>query len=540
MSQVKLDPTDQVDPSTYNEPERERCRTDLLYLARTYMHYEDMDDTVHGDLVAQLHKYIAGCKAWVASRTLAKKIKGVFTKKHKYPVPVVFELFRGALKTSLLTISWVIQRILIDPNITMRIITYGTKRSIEIYDELREHLKNPELVKLFPDILWENPKKNSSKWGDNALNVKRTRVVAGYTVKVDSIMGGITGSHCDIMVFDDPHDIENTETPELIHKVIERFRNCRSVLKPGGWRIIIGTIWKKDDFYAWCAEKGFQIYRRVATYNSKGEECDCDDPDAHSYFPGLFPLEELRQIKKEIGRKRYAGQYNLKPLADEDIKFTEEMLKSYSDDPVYKKIWILVDPALSRTKKADSSVICVVGQPKDENQRLKVLKSRELRVKPRALIDAMLDEYIWHSHLPGNPEVYLGIEAAQLQFILAEWLKEAMQKLNLYFEVHELKHGNKPKEERVNKLLPLFENGAIELHNTRTTKLRAQLLDWGATAHDDHVDALAYLPQVMDQQVEVRVIDPREGTYADEEDPNSLEAILRDMAMAEGPSWKDL
>jgi len=63
MSQVKVDPTDKIDPSTFDEEERQRCRTDLLHLARTYLHYNDLDDTVHGEIAARVNNYVAKSRA---------------------------------------------------------------------------------------------------------------------------------------------------------------------------------------------------------------------------------------------------------------------------------------------------------------------------------------------------------------------------------------------------------------------------------------------------------------------------------------------
>ena len=544
MAKRPAQPPKEITFTPEQEAEREKCRTDLLHLGREYLNYGDLSDVVHGGMVRHLNEYLGKCKKWNAARTttsaIRRMVRAVTQKEDKYPLPALFLVPRNHLKTSLLTIAWVIQQILINQNVTIRILSYGWGRSVEIMTEIKDQLKNPKLVELFPDILWPDPKKNAPKWGEDALTVKRTKVVSGYTVKVDSIMGGITGAHCEIMVFDDLHDIENTETAEQIRKVIQRFRNCRSVLKPGGLRIIIGTIWKRDDFYAWCKDQGFEIYRRVATYNSKGEECDCDDPDAHPYFPELFTIEELRQRKAEIGRAFFSCQYNLQALAEEDIKFTEEMIRYYKDDPPYRRIWILVDPALSRTKKADDQVICVVGRPKEPGQKLKVIKSKGLRLRPRELIDAILEEYIYYSRLPERPDMLLGVEQAAMQYVLSEWIKEAMQAKGIFAEVVELKHGNRPKPERANKLLPLFENGAIELHESRCTKLVQQLLDFGASTKDDHADALAYLPDVLDEDVHVQVFDTIAlSRDADDYDPDDMENMIAEMELATGRSWKD-
>lgn len=523
-------------PADATEAERERCRTDLLYFARKYLGYNDLDDTVHGDMVKRLTEYLRDCRKWSAQLSLADKIKGLVQKEARYPGPIVFLMPRGHLKTSVLTIAWVIQQVLINPNITIRVLSYGWGRAVEILTEIKDHLTNPQLVTLFPEILWESPKKQAPKWGEDSITVKRTKVVAGYTIKVDSIMGGITGSHCDLMVFDDIHDIENTGTPEQIAKVIQRFRNCRSVLKPKGLRIIVGTIWTRDDFYNWCEDQGFPNYRRVATYNSHDEECDCDDPDAHSYFPALFDIEELRQIKREKGRAFYACQYNLKALADEDLKFTEDMIHYYDGEVPYAHVWILVDPALGRTTHSDESVICVVGKPRDSRMKLRVLRSKGQKgIKTQKFVEELIDEAVLH--LKSGAEVTLGIEDAALQYVLHEWIEKELRKRQVPIKPIPLKHGNRPKIERISKLLPLFENEMIELHRQRCEKLVRELLDYGAISSDNHPDALAYLVDVMDYEVDVSVIDLRTQGKTDQEEQTFEEEIA---ALVGGEmTWKD-
>jgi hypothetical protein len=766
------------------EAERQRCLTDPLYLGRKYLGYTDLDDKVHGDMFRRLQEYVAECQKWSERLSIGEKIKGLLKKESRYPAPLVFELPRGHLKTSAVSICWVIQRILRNPNIALRILSYGWGRAVEILTEIKDHLMNPQLVTLFPEILWESPKRQSPKWGEDAITVKRTKVVAGYTIKVDSIMGGITGSHCDEMYFDDLHDIENTGTAEQIAKVIQRFRNCRSVLKPKGLRVIIGTVWTKDDFLAWCEEQGFEVYRRVATYNSKGEECDCDDPDAQSYFPAMFDIEELRQIKRELGRAFYACnpgdapilmadgtqkpladirvgdtvmgfrvgkpsgllpsrvlevnsriaqtvrvsltngdrlrctpnhqwfaggragrsaylparvgrrlfhvvdtnqvvapwqeleyrylaglldgegackygslaitqsteknpevcsaierclqslrinytvqpdvkprpgdgrarraksfvlnggrnlkfqiihharpaksaqildnimrtssgyvaferphvlninphkrervyalttetgnyvawgyaskncQYNLMALADEDLKFTEDMIHYYEGEVPYSRVWILVDPALGRTKDADESVTCVVGKPRDTKLKLRVLKSKGQKgVKTQKFVSEVIDEAVFH--LKAGSEVTLGIESAAMQYVLNEWVDKELRERQVPLTPIELKHGSRPKPERISKLLPLFENEMIELHHQRCEKLVRELLDYGAISSDNHPDALAYLVDVLDYEVDVEVLDlrARSGQLEEQSFEDEIAALVGGEV-----SWKD-
>jgi hypothetical protein len=492
------------------EDERERVKSDLMYLSREYLGYADLNDSLHGGGIRELEKAIAAGH---------KNILILWPRSH--------------LKTSLFSIARTIQGILTNQNCRKAIISYNYSKAMEILAEIKSHLQNPRLVALFPEILWDNPKRDAPFWREDRITVIRSKVASGFTLKVNGIMGGYTGEHNDEMVFDDPHDIENTQSIELILKVIERFKNCKSVLDPDGLRIVVGTIWANEDLYHWCQEHGFYTIRRTATENAKGEECDVEDIEAHVVFPEKFTVEILKGIKAEQGRAFYAKQYNLIPIAEEDIKFKD--LQFYEQDPEYRRIYILIDPALSRNKSADETAMEFVGMPKDPKLPFHVIKSVGLRKKTQGVIDAIFAEYA--QYVKKCPDIYVGIEQAAMQYVLLEWLKKEIRERKIFFEPHELKHGSRPLPERVAKLEPMFNNGGIVLHKTRCESLKRQLLDYGATLHDDHVAALAYLPTVLDDMAPVEVITPEQ--YRDKHDPNSLEAMIEQMEGA-GESWRDL
>lgn len=494
------------------EKERERVKSDLMYLCREYLGYNDLNDELHGRGIREV------------DRAIEAGIKDILI---LWP--------RGHLKTSVFSIGRTIRGILRNPNCRKSIMSYGYSKAMEIVAEIKAHLANPRLIALFPEILWENPQKEAPFWREDRFTVNRSKVTSGFTLKVNGIMQGYTGEHNDEMIFDDPHDMENTQTLEWILKVIERFKNCASVLDPDGVRIVVGTIWANEDLYNWCKEHGFHVIRRTATENSRGEECDVDEPDAHVVFPEKFNLEILKKKKAEQGRAFYAKQYNLMPLAEEDIRFKEEDIKTYEGkEPPLRRIYMLVDPALSKEKAHDNTALVIVGYPKDDKLPLYVMKSTGMRKKTQGVIDVILNEFVGYSRI--CPDVYVGIEQAALQYILIEWLQKEMQRRKIFFAPHELKHRNRPKPERISRLEPYFNQGGIVLHKTRCERLRQQLINYGASRFDDEIDALAYIAFVMEDQVPVDVIIPTENRHKD--DPYSLEAMVEQMEVA-GDSWRD-
>jgi hypothetical protein len=195
----------------------------------------------------------------------------------------------------------------------------------------------------------------------------------------------------------------------------------------------------------------------------------------------------------------------------------------------------LIDPALSRTKAGDETAMVFVGQPKDDRLPLHVIKSVGMRKKTQGVIDAIFQEYENYSKICSD--VYVGIEQAAMQYILHEWIEKETRQRKIYFIPHELKHGSRPKPERISKLEPIFANGGIVLHKNRCDALKRQLIDYGATLHDHLVDALAYLPSVLEDRAPVDVIDPE--ARLQRQDPYSLEALVEQME-AGTESWRDL
>ena len=517
------------------EVERDKCKEDLLYLCKNYLGYEDLNPTLHTEVAQHLNK-LSSSPDRQAFRLLSGKDK-------RHIREAVIMLPRTHLKSALVTIGWVIQKVLIDPNITIAIINATYNNAAIFLKEIQEHLRDETLVALFPEILCDSESQYAAlglSWRENQLNVKRTKIVRGNTVEVFGIDKGITSRHFDVMIFDDIQDDINSATIEGIQKVIFRYRNCYSVLNPGGTRIVIGTRWKKGDFYDWLIDQGYQPLLKSATVNSAGEPCSVLDPDARPIFPEKFTIQDLRDLRKEQGAYFYSCQYENNPLPDEEVTFKQEWIKSYKpgEEPEFKRIYILIDPALSKTRSSDETVLSIIGQPKDEKQPIHVLNSKGVGyTKTRGDVNVVIDElFAQWNFFSKKYEVTVGIETVAFQSILRQWIEKEQKNRKIYFPIVELKTGNRQKVSRIQRLQPLFENGGIVLNPTNCETLKTQLLDWPSSTHDDHPDALAYLLDVLHVNADVRVISLME--YAPPGDEDELENVLARITSGGGRDWR--
>ena len=482
-----------------NRLEREKVLNDLLYLAREYLDYKDLNDELHGEIAEAL-------------------------KKAPELMNMLFNIPRNHLKSSFITIAWAIQQILRNQNIRIGILNAVDGKAMEFLDEIKAHLMNPKLIKLFPEILYENPERDTT-WSAHQIKVKRSKVVAGYTIKVSGITGSITGQHYDIIIFDDVQGDKNSATPILINQVIKKYKECRNVIEPTGIRIIVGTRWMKEDFYRWAIGQNYWTMVKTATVNSYGEPCALDDEDAHPIFPQKFTIAILKEIKREIGTFFYSCQYDNNPLPEESIVFREKYIRFYDpeEEPKYEKIYILCDPALSLSRKDDDTVICIVGQPKEGP--LYVRESKGIREDVQGVVDNLFAEYVIQRQV--CPEVVVGVEVVAFQKVLQQWIEKDMTQKQVFFKVEELKPAGRKKELRIKALQPMFERGGIFFHPEKCGALIQQLLDYPSSKYDDHPDALSYILDVLVDGAEIQIINYLEPNFGD--DPNSLESALYDL-----------
>jgi hypothetical protein len=131
----------------------------------------------------------------------------------------------------------------------------------------------------------------------------------------------------------------------------------------GGAVRYIGTRWSYADTYREILARGAAIERRhPATIDgTAGGE------------PVLFSKERLAETRQRMGPYTFAAQFLLDPAAERDQAFHDDWLRYFdpdegSTDEMRK--YLLVDPASSKKKGSDYTVMAVIGLGADQNYYL--------------------------------------------------------------------------------------------------------------------------------------------------------------------------
>ena len=269
-------------------------------------------------------------------------------------------------KSSLITFGLTIQDILNDPEITVGIFSYSRPIAKAFLRQIKVEFETNEMLRsLFPDILWANPHRDAPKFSeDDGIIVRRKGNPKESTVEAWGLVDSTPVSkHFKLLVFDDVVTGESVSTPEMIAKVTTAWERSLALSTEGGVVRYIGTRWSYADTYREILARGAAIERRhpATVDGTAGGE------------PVLFSKERLAETRQRMGPYTFAAQYLLDPAAERDQAFHDDWLRYFdpdegSTDEMRK--YLLVDPASSKKKGSDFTVMAVIGLGADENYYL--------------------------------------------------------------------------------------------------------------------------------------------------------------------------
>jgi len=236
--------------------------------------------------------------------------------------------------------------------------------------------------------------------------------------------------------------------------------------------------------------------------------------------PVLYTREQLERIRAEMGPYTWAAQMMLDPASERDMAFDISWLKHYDPaaatdtDPAEQNVYIIVDPASSKKKGSDYTVMAVIALGADGNYRLIDAVRDRLSLTERA-------RELFRLHRKHQA----GLVGYEKYGILAdiEYLEEEMRRQSYHFRVIEL-GGRLAKEERIRRLIPLFEQGRFYIPKAlwRTT-LEGRHLDlvkvleeeFTAFPVSEHDDFLVAVSRIMDGELETFCPQPAEKKVID-------------------------
>ncbi len=350
---------------------------------------------------------------------------------------------REHYKSSIITFGLTLQDILKNPEVTIGIFSHTRPIAKSFLSQIKRELEtNTFLQDLFPDILFKNPQKESPKWSlDDGIIVKRKSNPKESTIEAWGLVDGQpTSKHYSILIYDDVVTRESVSTPEMIAKVTDAFGLSLNLAGQDCRKRYIGTRYHANDTYKTILDRGTaipRIYPGTKDGTINGE-------------PVLLTRQQLDEKLRDMGSYVFASQILQNPMADKAMGFKTEWLMFYDILRRAEKwnFYILVDAASEKKKTNDYTVISVIALAKDNNYYLVdgVRDRMNLTERTKCLFDLVRK---WQP-------IMVGYEKYGMQSDI-EHIKYVQEMEGYRFPIMELA-GQTPKQDRIRRLVPIFEN----------------------------------------------------------------------------------
>ena len=378
---------------------------------------------------------------------------------------------REHFKSTVLTFAGSIQEILLDPEITIGIFAFNKPTARKFLRQIKYELEtNIELKRLFPEVLFTDPKRESPRWSeDSGLVVRRQGNPKEGTVEAHGLVDGQpTGAHYLLRIYDDVVTIDSVTSPEMVKKTTTAWSlsdnlGARGPTGPArAWHI--GTRYSFADTYQAMIDM-LAVEPRIYPATDNGQ------PDGNPVFlsPEVWAEKRKFQISSVL-----AAQMLQNPAAGNETIFKKEWLRFQEVRPATLNVYILGDPASSRKKNSDRSAFAVVGIDAAGNKWLLDGYRHKMGLAARWQCLRGLRRH-WLS-IPGVQQVRVGYERYGSTSDL-EYFEEQMQRDRDAFEIVELAwpaEGSGAKYDRIQRLEPDFRNGRFFLSAAVPAETSAQ------------------------------------------------------------------
>ncbi|OGP65288.1 MAG: hypothetical protein A3K22_05885, partial [Deltaproteobacteria bacterium RBG_16_42_7] len=408
---------------------------------------------------------------------------------------------REHYKSSIITIAETLQYHLRNPEHCSGLFSYVRPVAKAFLRSIKILCENSDLLKAcFPDVLWQNPMSEAPKWSeDDGLIFKRKSFARKEsTVEGWGLIEGMpTSKHFDRRIYDDIETFDIADSADMLNKCFEKFEMSDNLGMDGGIERVNGTFYNHNGPLKRIMDKkdinGNPMYlTRIKPATHDG---------TLSGRAVLLSEERLAKLKMSI-------TFNSQQLCDPTPKGTQllnsSMLQYISivDIPLNLYKFMMVDPA-GDGKDSWGIFVCGVEPVVDEIGASNVY-----------ILDCIIDNMSVSSAIETVAKMYMrngiieqiGVEKVGLSTMevhVANTLNKQGRRVSIEDKTLVLlKPAGRSKVSRIENAIawPLL-NSKISISDyvpiSYRTRLKQEMDEFPFGKHDDGIDALSYLYDML-------------------------------------------
>ena len=345
--------------------------------------------------------------------------------------------------------------------------------------DVRNLIQSPEYRSIFDTRLAEDSQAKN-KWHTNRGGIYYSLGVGGQFM----------GRGADVLLIDDPFSNMAEAQSEVVRKAVWDWYTGTAYnrLQPNGAIVVINHRMHEDDLtghlLAQQAAGGDQWHVvELPAISERGE----------ALWPDAYPIEALERIRSNTLSRFWSGLYQQNPVPEEGTYFKAEWLKTYTVPPPRSELHVYGASDYAVTADGgDYTVHIVVGV--DSEERMYVLDLWRRQTSSDVWVDAFCDLVIDHKPIAWAEETGQ-IKASVGPFLTAQQIK---RKAWVHREQFPTRGDKAVRAQSIRgrmALLGLY----VPVGASWLSEFRSELLSFDAGKHDDQVDALGLVGQLLDR-----------------------------------------
>lgn len=326
--------------------------------------------------------------------------------------------------------------------------------------------------------------------------------------------GPLTGRGAHLLLIDDP--VKNREEAEsmIVRRRTQNWYTSTAYtrLMPGGRVVVIQTRWHEDDLSGWLlrehAHEGWDVLDLPAI-----------DDAGKALWPEQYDVEALERIKQAVGTRDWSALYQQKPVPDEGDYFKAEWLRPYDRVPPRDVMRVYGGSDYAVTADGgDYTVHVVVGL--DPDGRMYLLDLWRKQAASDEWVEALCDLVLKWKPL-GWAE-----EQGQIKSGVGPFLERRLRERKAYVSRDQFPtRGDKAVRAQSIRGRAALEGLYVPSAAPWRADFEAELLRFPAGIHDDQVDALGLVGQLLDRMIE--------GSAAPKKTADAISEMLRPKSLNE-------
>lgn len=375
--------------------------------------------------------------------------------------------------------AWFLGR---NPDAAIIAASYNAELAADFGRKVREIIQSDAVRRVFPHLELRGDNKAADRFG----------TTEGGEYFAVGVGGATTGRGADVFLIDDPvKNREDADSEAKRRAAKDWYRSTAYTrLMPGGRIVMVLTRWNEGDLAGWQLEEmaagGDQWHRiDMPAINEAGE----------ALWPQRYPLSVLSRIRRAVGPRDWSALYQQRPAPESGDYFRREWLRPVPSLPPRDSLRVYGASDYAVTSDGgDYTVHVVVGM--DPAGRLWLLDLWRGQSASDVWVDAFCD-LVRRWKPIGWAE-----ETGQIRSGVGPWLDRRMRERQAFVARRQFPtRGDKAVRAQSIRGRMALDGLHILAAAPWRADFEAELMNFPAGKHDDQVDALGLVGQLLDVMV---------------------------------------